>query len=94
MGHLIEMLPGTNQPTNQPCMSWASDSPRMSSTLDSPAHSRARRTEGASGRATTLWVGCVAVMKDGVEVVMVWDWLSVEFCLQIKLDLQMCQERV
>jgi len=44
-----------------PCMRSASDSPRMSIILDRPAQSRARLTEGANGKDTTLCVGCVAI---------------------------------
>jgi hypothetical protein len=35
----------------------------MSITLDRPAHSRARRMEGASGKDTTVWDGCVGIQQ-------------------------------
>ena len=54
---------GTHGLGSPPCMSCASVSPRTSITEDRPAHSSARLTEGASGRATTLCVGWVGMMQ-------------------------------
>jgi hypothetical protein len=45
-----------------PCISSASERLRMSITQERPAHSSARLTEGASGKATTLCVGCVGMI--------------------------------